>query len=1597
MTNAAGCSSVCSAAVILSQNPVCTITGDLSICSGESTQLCVPAGAASYLWSTGATTNCVNVNAAGTYSVTVTNAEGCSSVCSAAVILSQLTNCTITGNNFVCSAGQTTQLCVPAGATSYLWSTGATTNCIMAGVGTYSVTITNANGCSSICSETVIINPQPTCVITGDDFLCDSGQSTQLCVPAGAGSYLWSTGANTSCITVNTAGTYTVTVTYASGCTSVCSKTVTVNPLPNCTITGENIICQGQSTLLCVTANAASYLWSTGANTSCITVNTAGTYTVTVTNPGGCSSICSKTVTVNPLPVCSITGNPVFCQGQSTVLCVPAGAASYLWSTGASTNCITVNNAGTYSVTVSDANGCSSICSATVTASPLPICNITGDLSVCEGQSTILCASAGAGSYLWSTGATTNCISVNTAGTYTVTISDANGCSSICSAIVTTNPLPVCTITGTPSFCQGQSTILCATANAASYLWSTGATTNCITVSVAGTYSVTLTDENGCSSVCAETVTVNPIPICTISGNDFICAANQTTELCVPPGAASYLWSTGATTNCITVGAGTYTVTVTDENGCSSVCSETVIINPQPSCTITGNLLLCEPGQLTQLCVPPGAVSYLWSTGATTNCISVNAAGTYAVTVTYANGCISICSETVIVNPLPDCIITGDDFICQDGQLNQLCVPPGSGSYLWNTGATTNCIIASAAGTYTVTITNSSGCTSVCSKNVTVNLEPVCTITGDDFICEAGQFTQLCVSASGSSTYLWSNGAITSCISVSSGTYSVTVTNESGCTSVCSKTVSINPQPGCSITGDYFICEAGQSTTLCVLAAADSYLWSTGETTNCITVNSAGLYTVTVTYSNGCSSVCSKVVSVNPLPNCTITGGISLCEEGQFTQLCILPGGNSYLWNTGETTNCINISTAGTYSVTVTYLSGCTSVCSKIVTVTPTPVCVITCDELICEGDSTLLCVPVGADAYLWSTGATTPCITVNTAGTYSVTVTYPGGCTSVCSQIITVSPFPVCQITGNCTLPCGGQSTQICAPPGFASYWWNTGAMTSCISINTPGTYSVTVTNAAGCSSVCCITVTGAYVPVCQITGNCTLPCGGQPTLLCAPPGCASYWWNTGATTSCISVNTPGNYCVTVTYANGCSSVCSTNVTSGAGYTCQITGDCVLPCGGQPTLLCAPPGCASYWWNNGATTSCISVNTPGYYCVTVTYANGCTSVGSTTVTSGAGYQCQITGDCVLPCSGQPTLLCAPPGCASYWWNTGVTTSCISVNTPGNYAVTVTYANGCTSVSSTVVTNGSGFSCDITGNFVLPCSGQPTLLCAPPGNTSYLWSTGATTSCIIASAPGVYAVTVTNANGCTSSSAITVTQSYPLPCTITGDSTLCAGEPNLLCASPGFVSYLWSTGATTSCIIAGMPGIYTVTATHANGCSSTSSITIADNPEPICSITSSLGPDAGQSTILCAPLNAGSYLWSTGDTTRCITVDSAGSYSVTITNSNGCSDACNTNVTSFINEPTEWINDNKLLVAVYPNPFYASTTIEFQSSASSSHIVVEVCRLTGHKITTLFDSDVEQNKLYKAELNAENLPEGVYICRIVNGNQIVNKKLILIR
>ncbi|MGD9993216.1 MAG: gliding motility-associated C-terminal domain-containing protein [Salinivirgaceae bacterium] len=1673
VTNANGCSSSLSKSIVVNPLPVVTITitdqsgstnNDGVLCLGDTATL-LAGGGISYLWNTGENTAEIQVDTAGTYSVTVTNANGCSSSLSKNIVVNPLPVATITisdnsgttNDDGILCLGDTATL-LAGGGINYLWNTGENTAEIKADTaGNYSVSVTNANGCSSSLSKSIVVNPLPVATITisdnsgttnNDGILCLGDTATLL---AGGGvSYLWNTGESTAEIQVDTAGTYSVTVTNANGCSSSLSKNIVVNPLPVATIAisdnsgitnDDGILCLGDTATL-LAGGGTSYLWNTGESTAEIQADTAGNYSVTITNANGCSSSLSKSIVVNPLPVATITisdnsgttnNDGVLCLGDTATL-LATGGISYLWNTAESTPEIQVDTAGTYSVTVTNANGCSSSLSKNIVVNPLPVATITisdnsgttnDDGILCLGDTATLLATGGT-SYLWNTGKNTAEIQVDTAGTYCVTISNANGCSSNLSKSIVVNSLPVATITISDNsgitnddgiLCLGDTATLLA-GGGISYLWNTAENTAEIQADTAGTYSVTVTNANGCSSSLSKSIVVNPLPVVTITISDNSGTTNNDGVLCLGDtatllagGGTNYLWNTGENVPEIQADtAGNYSVTVTDANGCGSSLSKSIVVNPLPVATITitdnsgttnDDGILCLGDTATLLA--GGGINYLWNTGENTAEIQTDTAGTYHVSVTNANGCSSSLSKELVVNPLPVATITINDNSGTTNNDRVLCLgdtatllADGGISYLWNTAENTAEIQADTVGNYSVTITNANGCSSSVSKDIVVNPLPTVSITLSDNSGTTADDGVLCLGdtatllAGGGISYLWNTGESTAEIQVdTAGTYSVSVTNANGCSSNLSKNIVVNPLPVATIaisdnsgtTNDDGVLCLGDTATL-LAGGGINYLWNTGENTAEIQADTAGTYSVTVTNANGCSSSLSKNIVVNPLPVATIAisdnSGITnddgvLCLGDTATLLA--GGGISYLWNTEESTTEIQADTAGNYSITVTNANGCSSSLSKNIVVNPLTLATITItdqsgstnnDGVLCLGDTATL-LAGGGISYLWNTGENTAEIQVDTAGTYSVTVTNANGCSSSLSKNIVVNPLPLSSITisdnsgitNDDGILCLGDTATLLAGGGI-SYLWNTAENTAEIQADTAGTYSVTVSNANGCSNSASKNIVVNPLSVATITisdnsgttNNDGVLCLGDTATLLAGGG-TSYLWNTLERTAQIQADTAGNYSVTVTNANGCSSslskelvvnplpVATITISDNSG----ITNDDGILCLGDTATLLAGGG-INYLWNTRESTAEIQADTAGNYSVTITNANGCSSSVSKdivvnplpTVSITLSDNSGTTADDGVLCLGDTATLLAGGG-ISYLWNTGASTEQIQVDTAGTYNVSVTDGNGCSSslsknivvnplpVATITITDNSG----TTNDDGILCLGDTATLLAG-GGISYLWNTGETTEQILADTAGTYGVTVSNANGCSSSLSKSIVVN-PLPiATITindnsgttnNDGVLCLGDTTTLLASGG-INYLWNTAENTAEIQADTTGSYSVTITDANGCSSSLSKELVVNPLPVATIT--INDNSGTTNddgVLClgdtATLLADggiSYLWNTGESTAEIQADTAGNYSVTVSNANGCNSSLSKElVVNPLPVATITINDNSGTIA----------------------------------------------------------------------------------
>ncbi len=899
--------------------------GDTLLCPGETVTLSAPANMYEYVWSNGAHTRAITVSTSGTYTVIVYDYRGCSATASKNITGGVAYNIlfAITAPNGLCEGSSYSIHAYDSAFQSVYgisWVSGEIGPFVFPSTsGTFVTTFVDQFGCPSVDSITVQLQPvAPVPNITGATDVC-FGDSVQLCASFtdnGSGPYTfsWNAGAFTSSCIFAQGGTYSVAITNRFGCDTSGTglHTVTTHPTPDPNIQPQDsaFICPGASTTLLAAAGFSSYLWSTNATTAGITVNTDGTYSVSVSDGTGCNG--SETVTVysgiSYNPVFSIDTTNGYCEGTAITLSVVDSLArpvsSYSWSTGGTNSSITVSASNTYSVTLTDANGCTSSESINLQMHPVaPLVNISGSTNVCAGSTVTLCASftsnnSGPYSFNWNNGAfADSCITVS-AGSYTLVLSNSLGCRRT-SALhtVTNHALPVANIqpSGNIFVCNGTDTTLCANAGFASYLWSDGTTTNCLT-STAGNYSVTVTDAFGCTGTDAVTITNRTVPVPNIqpSGTILVCSGSDTT-VCANPNFFGYLWSNGTTTNCITSTAGNYSVTVTDGFGCTGTDAVTITNRsvPIPNIQPSGTILVCS-GSDTTVCANPNFFGYLWSNGTTTNCIT-STAGNYSVTVTDGFGCtgtdaVTISNRTV---PLPNIQPAGTLLVCT-GSDTLVCADAGFSSYQWSDGTTVNCITVS-LGTYSVTVTDAFGCLG--SDAVTVNNHPVPDVhiipARTVLVC-TGTDTLVCADA-GFSNYLWTTGSTATCITVQSGTYFVTVTDGFGCQGIDSATV-IDYQPlQPLIFGDI-----APFDTLFSSAATGNQWYEvgagiiSGATQNYFVPDHNGLYYVVETDGNGCSSFNSDTTNFiyATVPAGFSTGTIKVFPNPAHDDLIISLSGN---------------------------------------------------------------------------------------------------------------------------------------------------------------------------------------------------------------------------------------------------------------------------------------------------------------------------------------------------------------------------------------------------------------------------------------------------------------------------------------------------------------------------------------------------------------------------------------------------------------------------------------------------------------------------------------------------------------------------------
>jgi large repetitive protein len=1521
---------------------------------------------------------------------------------------------------------------------SYLSCTSAcATTTVTAAVGSptyvdYMVTGTPNTSCTGTSRDTIRVNIVPgmtVAVSPASPVICSGGPGsiTLTANPTGGAppyTYSWSTGATSQSISVNAAGTYTVNVSDATISCPPISTTITVlaNPTPAAPTLASATICTGSTATLTATAPGGTYAWYTAASGGTL-LATAASYTTPVliatttyyveTNVGGCTSPrTAVTVTVSPIPAAPTAAGTTICQGTTATLTATAPGGTYDWynaatagtllSTGANFTTPSLNSNTTYYVQTTVAGCTGPRTAVTVTVTPTPAAPTAAGVTICEGTTATLTATAPGGTYQWydaasggtllvtSANYTTLVLSVNTTYYVQTTIS---GCAGPRTAVlVTVTPLPVAPTASGTTICTGTSATLTATAPGGTYSWYNAASGGTLLITnasyttpvlIANTTYYVQTTVSGCSGPrTAVLVTVSPVPASPTAASTGICTGTSTTLTATAPG-GTYEWYDAASGGTLLVTSANYTTPVlvatttyyvqTTVAGCTGPrTAVTVTVSPVPAAPTAANATICSNGTATLTATAPGG-TYAWydaSTGG--NLLITNASYTTPTLTTtttyYVQTTISGCTGprtavTVTVNPIPAAPTASGTTICQGTTATLTATTPG-GTYAWYDAASGGTLLITNASYTTPALnvnttyyvqTTIGGCTSPrTSVTVTVTPTPLAPTAAGTTICQ-GTTATLTATAPGGS-YAWYDAATGGTLLITATSYTTPALNStttyyvqttvSGCAGPRTAViVTVTPTPAAPTASGATICQ-NTATTLTATAPGGTYAWYNAATGGTLLITAASYTTpvlaATTTYYvqttvSGCAGPRTAViVTVTLTPAAPTAAGTTICQGTTATLTATAPGG-SYEWydaSTGGTllasassytTPALNVNT--TYYVQTT-ISGCTGPRTAVtVTATPTPAAPTAASTTICTGTSTTLSATAPGGTYSWYDAAsggtllvtaanyTTPVLTANT--TYYVQTTVSGCAGPRTAVTVTVSPVPASPTASGAAICTGTSTTLTATAPGGVYDWYSAASGGTLLITNASYTTPVLIANAtyyvqttiAGCTGPrTAVTVTVSPIPSAPTAAGTTICSGTNTTITATAPGGTYDWYDastggnlliTNANYTTPALTTTTTFYVQTTVAGCTGPRTAVTVTVNPIPAAPTAANATKCEGNTATLTATAPGGAYQWYDaaSGGTllASTASYTTPVLSATTSyfvqTTVGGCTSPRTTvTVTVNPIPAAPTAAGTTICQSTTATLSATAPG-GTYAWYTASSGGTL-LFTGANYttptlASTTTYyvqttVTGCASPRTAVTVTVTPTPPAPTASGMTICSGNTATLTATAPGGAYDWYSAATGGTLLATAssyttPSLTSTTTyyvqTTVSGCTGPrTAVTVTVN-PIPAapTVTGTTTICEGNTTTITATAPGGAYQWYDAASGGTLLASTAGYTTpILTTSTNyyvqttvaGCTSPrTTVAIIVNPTPAAPTASGTTICQGTSTILTATAPGGTYEW----------------------------------------------------------------------------------------------------------------------------------------
>ncbi|WP_277012332.1 T9SS type A sorting domain-containing protein [Flavobacterium lindanitolerans] len=1241
-------------------------------------------------------------------------------------------------------------------------------------------------GCATI---TVSVNPAIVLTTGGGstNVSCNGGNNgTATVAPTGGTppyTYSWAPSGGTAATATGLGvGVYTVTVTDANLCQATRNFTITQPPVLNGSTVVTNVACFGGNTgAINLTPSGGTppytFNWGGGITTEDRTGLAAGNYSVTITDANSCTRTISNINVTQPAAVVSGTTvvTNVACFGGSTgaINLTPTGGVppyTYNWVGGITTEDRSGLAAGTYSVTITDANGCTGTVSGITVTQPTAALGGTAiktDVSCNGGSNGTATVSASGGTppytYSWAPSGGTNAMATGlAANTYTVTVTDNNGCQ--ITRTVTVNQ-PAAALSGTISktdvSCNGGNNgtaTVTATGGTTpySYSWSPSGGTNATATGLAaGTYTVTVTDFNGCQITRTATVNQPATALSAATGGgktDVSCngGSNGTATVAATGGTPpySYSWAPSGGTNASATGltAGTYTVTVTDFNGCQATRTYT-INQPTALSAATGGGktdVSCNGGANgTATVAPTGGTppyTYSWApSGGTAATASGLAVGTYTVTVTDNNNC-QVTRTFTINQPTALSAATGGgktDVSCNGGSNGTATVAPTGGTppytYSWSpSGGTAATATGLAVGTYTVTVTDSNNCQ--VTRTFTINQPTALSAaTGSktDASCNGGANGMATVTPTGGTppyTYSWtpSGGTAATATGLAAGTYTVTVTDANNCQATRSFTINEPTALTATTSQNNTSCNGGANGTASVTVSGGTpgytYSWSpSGGTAATATGLAAGTYTVTITDANNCQITRNFTITEPAILSATTSQINVSCNGGTNGSATVTvtggTGAYSYAWApSGGTAATASGLAAGTYTVTAIDANNCQI--TTTVTITEPAVLSATTAQtnVLCNGGATgsatvTIAGGTGPYTYSWApSGGTAATASGLATGIYTVTVTDANNCQLTRTFTIT-EPAVLSATTSQTNLSCNGGTNGIAGVTvtgGTAPYtysWAPSGGTGATATGLAAGTYTVTITDANACQITRSFTITEPTA-LSATTSSTNVSCNGgsngsATVTVTGGTGAYTYLWApSGGTAATASGLAAGNYTVTITDANMCQITRTVSVTQPSPIVIvpsQSNVSCTGGSNGSATVGVSG-GTGNYtfsWAPSGGTGATATGLAAGTYTVTVTDANSCTATQSFTITTTADTTppTVVTTNITVPLTAGVATITAAQVNNGSTDNCGIASISVSPSTfncsnvgPNTVTLTVTDNSGNTATGTATVT-----------------------------------------------------------------------------------------------------------------------------------------------------------------------------------------------------------------------------------------------------------------------------------------------------------------------